>query len=224
MYEIVKAGGIMMVPIILASIIAIAIIVERLWTLQRDRVLPKELFEKVWQWVEANQLQDKHVLALQHITVDSHLRERAGQPEHMLPVYYLAAGLANRHRPREVMREAIEDSGRHVVHELERFLSALGTIAGIAPLLGLLGTVFGMIRTFNSITTSGIGNPATLASGIAEALVATAAGLTVAIPSLICFRLLRRRVDNLVVEMEKEAIKLVQAVENASEQRTAVAG
>lgn len=202
MYEIVKAGGIMMVPIILASIIAIAIIVERLWTLQRDRVLPRELFEKVWQWVEANQLQDKHVQALQQ---NSPLGK------------VLAAGLANRHRPREVMREAIEDSGRHVVHELERFLSALGTIAGIAPLLGLLGTVFGMIRTFNSITTSGIGNPATLASGIAEALVATAAGLTVAIPALICFRLLRRRVDNLVVEMEKEAIKLVQAVEAAGD-------
>jgi biopolymer transport protein ExbB len=201
MYEIVKAGGIMMVPIILASIIAIAIIVERLWTLQRERVLPKELFERVWQWVESNQLQDKHVLALQQ---NSPLGK------------VLAAGLANRHRPREVMREAIEDAGRHVIHELERFLSALGTIAGIAPLLGLLGTVFGMIRTFNSITTTGIGNPATLASGIAEALVATAAGLTVAIPSLICFRMLRRRVDGLVVEMEKEAIKLVQAVENAA--------
>ena len=201
MYEIVKAGGIMMVPIILASVIAIAIIVERLWTLQRERVLPKELFERVWQWVESNQLQDKHVLALQQ---NSPLGK------------VLAAGLANRHRPREVMREAIEDAGRHVIHELERFLSALGTIAGIAPLLGLLGTVFGMIRTFNSITTSGIGNPATLASGIAEALVATAAGLAVAIPSLICFRMLRRRVDGLVVEMEKEAIKLVQAVENAA--------
>ena len=191
----------MMVPIIIASIVAIAIIVERLWTLQRDRVLPRELFEKVWQWVESNQLQDKHVQALQQ---NSPLGK------------VLAAGLANRHRPREVMREAIEDAGRHVIHELERFLSALGTIAGIAPLLGLLGTVFGMIRTFNSITTSGIGNPATLASGIAEALVATAAGLTVAIPSLICFRMLRRRVDGLVVEMEKEAIKLVQAVENAA--------
>jgi biopolymer transport protein ExbB len=206
MYEIVKAGGIMMVPIIIASIIAIAIIVERLWTLQRDRVLPSELFEKVWQWVESNQLQDKHVLALQQ---NSPLGK------------VLAAGLMNRHRPREVMREAIEDAGRHVIHELERFLSALGTIAGIAPLLGLLGTVFGMIRTFNSITTTGIGSPATLSSGIAEALVATAAGLTVAIPSLICFRLLRRRVDGLVVEMEKEAIKLVQAVENAASNATA---
>ena len=206
MYEIIKAGGIMMVPILLASIIAIAIIVERLWTLQHDRILPGKLFEKVWQWVETNQLEETHILALQQ---NSPLGK------------VLAAGLANRHRPREVMREAIEDAGRHVVHELERFLTALGTIAGIAPLLGLLGTVFGMIRTFNSITTSGIGSPAALSSGIAEALVATAAGLAVAIPSLICFRMLRRRVDSLVVEMEKEAIKLVQAVENASARRSA---
>jgi len=201
MYEIVKAGGIMMVPIILSSIVAIAIIVERLWTLQRDKVLPKELFEKVWQWVEANQLEDKHIRALQQ---NSPLGK------------VLAAGLDNRHRPRDVMREAIEDAGRHVVHELERFLNALGTIAGMSPLMGLLGTVFGMIRTFNAITTTGIGNPATLASGIAEALVATAAGLTVAIPSLIGYRLLRRYIDGLVVEMEKEAIKLVAAVERDS--------
>jgi biopolymer transport protein ExbB len=198
MYEIVKAGGIMMVPIILASIVAIAIIIERFWTLQHDRVLPKELFTRVWQWVETNQLQEKHIQALQQ---NSPLGK------------VLAAGLLARHRSRDVMRESIEDAGRHVVHELERFISALGTIAGISPLLGLLGTVFGMIRTFNAITTSGIGNPAALANGIAEALVATAAGLTVAIPSLIFFRMLRRRVDNLVVEMEKEAIKLVQAVE-----------
>lgn len=204
MYEIVKAGGIMMVPILIASVIAIAIIVERLWTLQRDRILPNKLFEKVWQLAESGQLEDKHIKALEQ---NSPLGK------------VLAAGLASAHRPREVMREAIEDAGRHVVHELERFLNALGTIAGVAPLLGLLGTVFGMIETFNSITVSGVGNPATLSSGIAEALVATAAGLTVAIPSLICFRLLRRRVDSLVVEMEKEAIKLVQAVESAAERK-----
>ncbi len=205
MYEIVKAGGIMMVPILLASIIAIAIIVERLWTLQHDRILPSKLFEKVWQWVESSQLEEKHIQALEQ---NSPLGK------------VLAAGLSTRHRPREVMRESIEDAGRQVVHELDRFLTALGTIAGVAPLLGLLGTVFGMIRTFNSITTAGVGNPATLSAGIAEALVATAAGLAVAIPSLICFRLLRRRVDSLVIEMEKEAIKLVQAVEAASESRT----
>jgi len=203
MYEIVKAGGIMMLPIILCSIIAIAIVVERLWSLQRSRVLPRELFEKVWQWVETSQLQDRHILALQQ---NSPLGK------------VLAAGLANRHRPREVIREAIEDTGRHVVHELERFLNLLGTIAGISPLLGLLGTVLGMIRMFNAMTSAGVGNPAALAGGIAEALICTASGLAVAIPSLIAFRWLRRYIDTLVVDMEKEAIKLVQAVEQRNEQ------
>jgi len=197
MYEIVKAGGIMMVPILFSSVVAIAIIIERLWTLQRDKVLPKDLFEKIWQWVEGNQLEDRHLQALQQ---NSPLGK------------VLAAGLANRNQPREVLREAIEDAGRHVAHEFERFLNALGTIAGMSPLMGLLGTVLGMIRTFNSITTQGIGNPATLASGIAEALVATAAGLMVAIPSLVGYRWLRRYIDNLVVDLEKEAIKLVDAV------------
>lgn len=200
MYEIVKAGGIMMVPILFSSVLAIAIIVERLWTLQHDKVLPKALFEKVWQWVEANQLEDRHLVALEQ---NSPLGK------------VLAAGLANRHRSREIMREAIEDTGRHVAHELERFLNALGIIAGMSPLMGLLGTVFGMIRTFNAITTTGIGNPATLASGIAEALVATAAGLTVAIPSLVGYRWLRRYIDTLMVDMEKEATKLVEAVDAA---------
>jgi biopolymer transport protein ExbB len=202
MYEIVKSGGIVMVPIILASIIAAAIILERMWTLQRQRVLPKELTDRVWRLVESHQLQDKHIAALKQ---NSPLGK------------VLAAGLENRHRPRDVMKEAIEDTGRHVVHELERFLTALGTIAAISPLMGLLGTVFGMIRTFNSITSEGIGNPAALAGGIAEALIATAAGLTVAIPSLIGYRLLRRRVDDLVIDMEKEAIKLVQAVEEQAD-------
>mgnify|MGYP006275613923 CR=1 FL=1 len=197
MYEIVKAGGIMMVPILLFSIVAIAIITERFWTLQRDRILPKQLFEKVWQWFQARQLDEDHLRALEQNSPLGRI---------------LAAGLYNRHRSREVIREAIEDAGRHVVHDLERFLGTLGTIAGVSPLLGLLGTVFGMIRTFNSITVSGIGSPAVLSAGIAEALVATAAGLTVAIPSLICFRLLRRRVDSLVIEMEKEAIKLLRAL------------
>ncbi len=209
MYEIVKSGGTMMVPIVLASIVALAIIAERLWTLQRERILPKDLFEKVWQWVEAGQLNDEHLRALE-------LNSPLGR--------ILAAGLANRTRPREVLREAIEDAGRHVIHELERFLSTLGTIAGVSPLLGLLGTVFGMIRTFNSITVSGIGSPAALSSGIAEALIATAAGLTVAIPSLVCFRLLRRRVDGLVIEMEKEAIKMMQAIEGLSTARKDAAG
>jgi biopolymer transport protein ExbB len=201
MFEIVKAGGIMMGPIILASIVTAAIFLERLWTLQTKRVLPAELTEKVWRWVEQGQIQDKHILALQQ---NSPLGK------------ILAAGLTNRNRDRVVIREAIEDTGRHVVHELDRFIGTVGTIASLSPLMGLLGTVFGMIRTFNAITTSGIGNPASLAGGIAEALITTAAGLTVAIPALLAYKYLRGRVQTLVVQMEKEAIKLVEALEAQS--------
>ena len=198
MFEIVKAGGIMMGPIILASIVAAAIFLERLWTLQSKRVLPAELTQKVWRWVEQRQIQDKHIAALQQ---NSPLGK------------ILAAGLLNRYRDRTVIRESIEDTGRHVVHELERFIGTLGTIASLSPLMGLLGTVFGMIRTFNAINSGGMGNPASLAGGIAEALITTAAGLTVAIPALLAYKFLRGRVQALVVQMEKEAIKLVEAIE-----------
>jgi biopolymer transport protein ExbB len=198
MFEIVKAGGPMMGPIILASIVAAAIILERLWTLQSKRVLPIELTDKVWRWVEQGQIQDKHIAALEQ---NSPLGK------------VLAAGLANRHRDRAILKEAIEDTGRHVVHELDRFIGTLGMIASLSPLMGLLGTVMGMIRTFNAITTSGIGNPTALAGGIAEALITTAAGLAVAIPATIAYRVLRGKVERLVVAMEKEAMKLVQAIE-----------
>ncbi|HWK73764.1 MAG TPA: MotA/TolQ/ExbB proton channel family protein [Povalibacter sp.] len=201
MFEIVKAGGPVMVPIILSSIVAAAIFLERLWTLQQRRVLPAELTDKVWKWVEQGQIQDKHISALQQ---NSPLGK------------ILAAGLANRHRSRDVIKESIEDVGRHVVHELERFLNALGTIASISPLLGLLGTVVGMIRTFNTLSSGGAGNPMALAGGIAEALITTAAGLTVAIPALLAYKYLRGRVASLVVDMEKEAIKLVQAIESGN--------
>jgi biopolymer transport protein ExbB len=198
MFEIVKSGGLMMVPLILCSIIAAAIILERLWTLQKSRVVPPELAEKVWRWVETRQIQEKHIFAL-----------RQNSPLGKI----LAAGLANRHRDRAIVKEAIEDTGRHVIHELERYLNALATIAAISPLLGLLGTVFGMIRTFNAISSVGVGDPTALSAGIGEALIATAAGLIVAIPAVIGYRYLRRRVDELVVDMEVEAMKLLRALE-----------
>ena len=198
MFEIVKAGGIVMVPIILASIVAVAIILERSWTLREQRVVPAELTDKVWQWVENRALTDKQILALE---------------QHSPLGRVLAAGIANRHRDRSIMVSAIEDAGRHVTHDLERYLNMLGTIAAVSPLLGLLGTVTGMIRTFRAITQAGIGNPAAMAGGIAEALLTTAAGLLVAIPALLAYRYLRGRVDALVVQMEKESIKLVQAVD-----------
>lgn len=197
MLEIVKSGGWLMLPIILCSVLAAAIIIERLWTLQPRRVLPRDLTRQVWEWVSKNQLGPKHLKSLQE---SSPLGE------------ILAAGLANRGREREIMKESIEDTGRHVVHELERYLNSLGTIAAISPLLGLLGTVIGMVKVFAAITTEGVGDPSVLAGGISEALITTAAGLSVAIPALIGYRYLRGRVDALVVEMEKEALSLVEAL------------
>ena len=195
MLEIVQAGGWLMLPIIACSVAAVAIVLERLWTLQRKRVLPQEVTAQVWEWVKSNQLDGKHIQLL-------HDSSPLGE--------VLAAGLLHRHSPREVLKESIEDSGRHVVHELEKFLNPLGTIAAISPLLGLLGTVSGMIKAFTTITSQGVGHPEVLAGGIAEALITTAAGLSVAIPALIAYRYLRRRVDGLVVLLEKESIRFVE--------------
>ncbi|HKE45595.1 MAG TPA: MotA/TolQ/ExbB proton channel family protein [Steroidobacteraceae bacterium] len=190
----------MMWPIIFCSIMAAAIVLERLWTLQQKRVLPKELTEQVWRWVQNNQVNDKLISALEQNSPLGRV---------------LAVGLANRHRTRDIMMERLEDTGRHVVHELERFLNTLGTIASISPLLGLLGTVTGIIRAFNAISLEGTGDPRILSGGIGEALIATAAGLCVAIPSLFCYRILRGKVNRIVIQMEKEAMKLIDAMEGA---------
>lgn len=198
MFETVKAGGPVMVPIILCSIVALAIIIERLWTLREQRVVPEELTDKVWQWVENRTLSDKQIRALE---------------QHSALGRILSAGISNRHRDRAVMIEAIEDAGRHVTHDLERYLGMLGTIAAVSPLLGLLGTVVGMIRTFRAITVAGVGDPTAMAGGIAEALITTAAGLIIAVPALMAYRYLRGRVDSLVIRMEKESLKLVQAID-----------
>jgi biopolymer transport protein ExbB len=206
MWEIVRAGGPVMWPIILCSIIAAAIVLERLWTLQDKRVLPRELTSKVWHLIENNQVNEKVITALEQNSPLGRV---------------LAAGLANRHRPHDVIMERLEDTGRHVIHELERFLNTLGTIAGIAPLLGLLGTVTGIIKAFNAIQEGGVGDPRALSGGIAEALITTAAGLIVAIPALFAYRYLRGKVDTIVVEMEKDAIKLADAVEVAQKKQAA---
>jgi biopolymer transport protein ExbB len=200
MWEIIKAGGPVMWPILLCSVGAFAIVLERLWSLQQSRVLPAALTDKVWKLVESGQLTDKHVDALAQ-------NSALGQ--------VLAAGLANRHRTREIVKEAIEDTGRHVAHDLERFLNVLATIAGVSPLLGLLGTVTGIISAFDAIAAQGTGDPRVLSGGISEALITTAAGLIVAIPALMAYRYLRGRVDGLVIEMEKEALKLVQYLDAA---------
>jgi biopolymer transport protein ExbB len=203
MWEIIVAGGPVMAPIILCSVVGVAIVVERLWTLQRKRVIPRELTDRVWKLVETRTLTDRHIEALAHNSPLGRI---------------LAAGLANRDHGRDIMKEAIEDTGRHVVHELERFLNTLGTIAAMSPLLGLLGTVTGMIAAFNAITQAGVGDPRALSGGIGEALITTAAGLIVAVPALFAYRYLRGVVDALVIDMEKEAIRLVQAFDRMGAQ------
>jgi biopolymer transport protein ExbB len=204
MWEIVRAGGPFMWPIILCSVGAAAISLERLRTLQEQRVLPRDLIRRVRQLVEADQINDKVIAALEQNSPLGRV---------------LAAGLANRHRSREIMMERLEDAGRHVVHDLERFLNTLGTIASISPLLGLLGTVMGIIKSFNALQAGAAGDPRMLSGGIGEALIATAAGLCVAIPALIAYRYLRGRVESFVVEMEKDAIKLADVVEGAGLER-----
>ena len=197
MLELVKAGGWLMVPILLCSVIAMAIVAERFWTLQRKRITPPNLVVQVWQWAKSGKLDEDRIRAL-----------RKSSPLGRI----LAAGLVNRDRSREMMKESIEEVGRHVVHDLDRYLNTLGTIASISPLLGLLGTVIGMIKVFSVITTQGVGDPGVLAGGISQALITTAAGLTVAIPTLLFHRYFRGHVDELVVTMEQEALKMVEAM------------
>jgi biopolymer transport protein ExbB len=201
-FEIVKAGGWMMWPIIGASILALGIVIERFWTLRRDRVSPRETVQQIRLWVQNNELDEARIRAV----YDSSLLGRV-----------LAAGLANRRASREILKESIQDAGRHAAPELERYLRTLGTIAAIAPFMGLLGTVFGMIDMFAGIGHKGLGDPSVVADGIAQALIATAGGLIVAIPSLIFYRYFRGRVNDLLLDMESEAIRLVEILQGRRE-------
>lgn len=197
MLEIIMAGGWLMLPIIVCSIAVIAISIERYWTLNAQKIAPKHLLAQVWGWIKNNQLDANKLKELKQSS-------ELGQ--------ILAAGLSNSRHGREVMKDSIEEAASKVVHELERYLNPLGTIASVAPLLGLLGTVLGMIKVFTAIMVQGSGNAGVLAGGISEALITTAAGLTVAIPAMVMHRYFSRKVDELVVTMEQEAIKLVDAL------------
>ncbi|WP_237064876.1 MotA/TolQ/ExbB proton channel family protein [Microbulbifer guangxiensis] len=197
MLEIIKSGGWLMLPILLCSVAVIAICIERLWTLNPRRIAPRSLLGEVWGWLKNNQMNGEKLKSLRD---SSHLGR------------IFAAGLSNSRHGREVMKDSIEEAASQVVHELERFLGALGTIAAVAPLIGLLGTVVGMIQVFTAIMLQGTGNAGVLAGGISQALITTAAGLTVAIPALMAHRYFQRKVDDIVVTMEQEAVKLVDAL------------
>lgn len=174
-----------------------------MWALQRKKVIPKHLVAQIWHWHSKGQLGEEQIVSV-----------RKGSALGRV----LAAGLSNMNNSRDVMKESIEEIGRHEVHELERYLNSLGTVAAISPLLGLLGTVIGMIKVFSVITQEGVGNPTVLSGGISEALITTAAGLSVAIPSLMFYRYFRGKVEELVVFMEQEAIKLVEVIHGERKQ------
>ena len=211
MIEIIVAGGWVMAPIILCSILALTIIAERFWALRRNNVIPPGVGQQVEDWAARHELDRRHIDQL-----------RAGSAMGRV----LAAALVNRHRSRDLIKEAVEDTGRHVVHELERYLNTLGTIAGISPLLGLYGTVIGMIQTFSAILEHGVGEANQLAGGISVALITTAAGLTVAIPSFFFYRYFKGRVAAYVVSMEEQAIILIEAIDrgNVAQLRSGVPG
>ena len=196
MWSIIQAAGWPIWPLILASIVALALIFERLWSLRGAAIAPPGLVDRVLGEVRSS-------------GVTNELLERTAAEGPLGRI--LAAGLANSRSPRPVMKEAIEEVGQLVAHDLERFLTTLGTIAAMAPLLGLFGTVVGMIEIFGSQTAAG-SNPIQLAHGISVALYNTAFGLIVAIPSMIFYRHFRARADSLLVEMEQQAIRLVDFV------------
>ncbi len=194
MFSIIQAAGWPIWPLLLASIIAVALIIERATALRRAKIVPTGLLQGAIAEFRQNGASDTLVNRL-----DAH--SPLGR--------VLAAGLRNVKSSREVMKEAIEEAGRAVAHDLERFLTTLGTIASIAPLMGLFGTVVGMIEIFGSPTASG-NNPQALAHGISVALYNTGFGLIIAIPSMIFYRHFRAQVDGFLVELEQEAVKLVE--------------
>jgi biopolymer transport protein ExbB len=205
--DLVTAGGWLMVLILLSSVVAVAICIERLYTLNAKKISPPHLLATVWKQLKAGEMDANRLRTLKESSPLGRI---------------LAAGLANAYHGRDVMKESIQEAASHVVHELERYLNTLGTIAAVAPLLGLLGTVVGMIKVFAEIMAQGTGNASALAGGISEALITTAAGLAVAIPALVMHRYFIGRIDAIVVDLEQETIKLVDALhsEDGTEERS----
>jgi biopolymer transport protein ExbB len=203
LFAIIQAAGWPIWPLLLASIIAVALIIERALTLRGSKILPPMLLEQVVQVYQRQGVNDE---ILDKLAKDSPLGE------------VLAAGLRNHKSPRYVMKEAVEEAGRIAAHELERFLTTLGTIATAAPLLGLFGTVIGMIEIFGSQSPTGT-NPQQLAHGISIALYNTAFGIGIAIPALIFYRHYKNKVDGFVVDMEQQAAKLIDIVHGERAER-----
>jgi biopolymer transport protein ExbB len=200
--ELMEAGGPLMWPLLACSLLATTIVIDRLWVLRRRQIVPRHLLEQVWDWHRQDRLDAEHIEQVRGSSPLGHV---------------LAAALVNRQHSREIMKDCIDEAGRQVVVGLERHLNTLGTIASITPLLGLLGTVIGMIKVFTAIVGSGIGDPTVLAGGISEALITTATGLSIAIPAYIFHRYFEGLVDQLAVDMEAQALKMVEIMQGQRE-------
>lgn len=204
MLEVLLSGGWLMIPILACSVLSLAISLERVISLQDKNVAPKDLMSSVELWIQNDQMTPER---MQDIRESSALGE------------VLIAGLNSSYLSRERMQQSIQETAAQVVHELERNLTALGTIASITPLLGLLGTVLGMIKVFSVIMIQGTGNASVFAGGISEALITTAAGMFVAIPTLIFHRYFHRKIDSLVIDMEREAVKFVDSIHGEGQEK-----
>jgi biopolymer transport protein ExbB len=199
--DLIAKGGFFIYPIVFCSVVALAVFLERLWVLQRRHVIPSELIRKVEDLLKKQKLSDAIFLC-------------QADPSSIARVFF--AGLKNAGRGMWLVKESIEERGGREAAILEKRVGILSTIASLTPLLGLLGTVSGMIKTFNVISVQGVGNPAPLAGGIAEALITTAAGLSVAIPTLVCYRIVKDKAESLIFEMEENSIKIIEIMENAT--------
>lgn len=205
MWAIIQSGGWVMLPLILCSIAALTIAIDRLWHLRRGRVVPQRDIRLAWRLCRQSKITAAEFKAL-----------RQASPVGRI----LSAGILNRAHPVAIIKESLEEVGQQVAHQLERYLNALGTIAAVSPLLGLLGTVLGMIRVFNTMTAEAVTDPSRLAGGIAEALITTAAGLLIAIPALLFYRYFRGQVDGLLIEMEEEGLKMIEVIQGLRERDT----
>jgi len=203
--DILVKGGVFMYPIILCSIIALAVFLERLWVLRRRQILPAEFIRKIEELLKKEKLSEALFLC-------------QGDTSSIARIFL--AGLKNAGRGMWLVKESVEERGGREAVILEKRVGILATLANLTPLLGLLGTVSGMIKTFNVISVQGVGNPAPLAGGIAEALITTAAGLCVAIPTLVGHRIIKDKAQSLIFEMEESSIKIVEILEGYAIQKT----
>lgn len=207
MLTFIQTGGFFMWPLLACSILTLTIIIERFWTLRKSRVAPKNLLLDVMSRLRDDRMSLDYIRSMQaQIGLSS----------------IFAAGLMNSKHGRTTMKESMQGEASHVIHDLERFMSSLGTIAAVSPLLGLLGTVVGMIKVFSVLMEHGAGNTSLLAGGISEALLTTAAGLGVAIPALVFHRFFSRRIDDLVVSMEQQSTKLTDALHGDRDSKSGV--